>query len=174
MLKMAAVALLGMIPLSANASTINFFGDDGLPNLLRGTLTCSLTCEGLLTSGAFSPTRADMRTVHPPSAANELAFVNSVVPETFISGIKTDDPGNFTSNALYILFKIGGGNTFATTLIMNTAGAVQSYSYIPVAGTGSGLSHINEFGVIPIPAAGVLLISALAGLGFASRRRRKA
>lgn len=44
--------------------------------------------------------------------------------------------------------------------------------------TGQGISHISFYDSgatpIPVPAAGLLLITALGGLGFAARRRRKA
>ncbi len=41
--------------------------------------------------------------------------------------------------------------------------------------TLNGLSHVTLFAApIPVPAAGILLITALGGLGFAARRRRKA
>jgi hypothetical protein len=67
----------------------------------------------------------------------------------------------------------GGYTTFAEAL----TGSVFDFEYIPVAGT----SRVNQFYIgaatvapIPVPAAGLLLLTALGGLGVARRRRKAA
>jgi len=74
-----------------------------------------------------------------------------------------------------------GGNLY-TLACLSEALSVQGGLYAtpinPKNGKNSGLSHLTFYNseppvVIPVPAAGVLLITALGGLGFAARRRRK-
>ena len=94
----------------------------------------------------------------------------------FATGFKTEPaPNPFTTSALYILMKIGGGNTFNTVLVRNeTNGGSLELTWD--GNSASGLSHVTEFGgavPIPLPAGGLLLITALGGLGIAVRRRRK-
>ncbi|NKW71594.1 PEP-CTERM sorting domain-containing protein [Rhodobacteraceae bacterium R_SAG10] len=51
-----------------------------------------------------------------------------------------------------------------------------SFSWSGLSSQGAGLSHFVALGnvpIIPVPAAGLLLLSALGGLGFASSRRRR-
>ena len=186
LLKIATVVSLGIVGSSAHASVINLFGTTGDPGLLRASIDCGGDCLGLETGGTWSSTRGDMFTVHPPSDANELAFVNTYVDPDFLANGTKDNSGAtaFTSTALYILFKIGGGNEFATALIHNTSGGLLNFSFTQIA-TGSGLSHISEFGeacppdffgcgppvnVIPLPAGLPLLLSAL-GIGAILRRK---
>lgn len=182
---LAAAAALVMTAGVAQAATV-LTVDDTYPGLapLAGTATCSQTCEGLVAIGpsVWATDGAVLFTVHPPSAAIELAFVNSVTGLNFASGTKTEDTPDdmsFFTNALYILMKIGGGNENATFLIHNTWGEGLNISWLSVSGGGNGLSHYTEFGsappaTVPVPAAGLLLLGALGGLAALRRRRRVA
>lgn len=71
----------------------------------------------------------------------------------------------------------------ATAIIRNLTGGSLTLTFAAAA-NGSGLSHYSFFGTatpgpdpvsqIPLPAAGWLLLTGLAGLGFAAKRRRAA
>ncbi|WP_136685946.1 VPLPA-CTERM sorting domain-containing protein [Falsirhodobacter xinxiangensis] len=170
-----AAAFLALSSFGASAGTVLLQGSATGPDMLRGTLTCAPSCEGLLTSGAYSMTRADVFTAHP-SKASELAFVNGKTGSMFEDLVKDEDPGNsFTSAAAYILLKIGGGNTFNVALIKNTSGGLLSFTY--EGGKRSGLSHVSEFGMatppapVPLPAAGGLMAAGMIALGLLRRRR---
>ncbi len=73
-----------------------------------------------------------------------------------------------------------GGNGFAAYLLDTTAGLSGEWSTqaLTVGNNNNqpALSHVSLYTAptpIPLPAGGILLISALGGLGFAARRRRK-
>lgn len=144
-------------------------------------VSCSAACSVLNAEpGVFSPGVGGVFTVHPPNLTNQTNFVNANLfpgDVAFATGFKTDPaPNTFTTSALYILMKIGGGNTFNTVLVRNeTNGGSLELTWD--GNSASGLSHVTEFGgttPIPVPAAGFLLITALGGLGLAARHRRKA
>ena len=87
-----------------------------------------------------------------------------------INGV-TYDMGTYGSNVGSNIE--GGYTTFAEAL----TGSVFDFEYIPVAGT----STVNQFYIgaatvapVPVPAAGLLLLTALGGLGVARRRRKAA
>lgn len=88
-----------------------------------------------------------------------------------------ESPGDFTSSALYILLKLS--NT--AVWIKNLSGGALMISYTDSTCKGGvkqdcfkagGLSHYSEVGEIPIPGAIWLMGAGLAGLGFASRRKK--
>ena len=166
----------------AQAATIDITVYDDPVGLTgeRGTLSCSAACSVLNAEpGVFSPGVGGVFTVHPPNLTNETSFVNANLfpgDAAFATGFKTEPaPNPFTTSALYILMKIGGGNTFNTVLVRNeTNGGSLELTWD--GNSASGLSHVTEFGgavPIPHPAGGLLLITALGGLGIAVRRRRK-
>lgn len=76
--------------------------------------------------------------------------------------------------------KINGIDTGITGGILNTAlsGSVFSFQYLPVASTAGSTNEFYidsvDISAIPVPAAGVLLLTALGGLGLARRRKRAA
>ncbi len=121
------------------------------------------------------------------NTAGELAFVNANLlagDGPFSSGVTTelgsgDDGEDFTfsSIAKYIVVKVGGGtNALDTGLLVNLSGGRLFFRFDMVT-PGNGLSHYTEYGVasqIPLPAAGWLLLTGLAGLGFAAKRRKAA
>ena len=179
---LATAAVLAVMAGGANAATVITVDDTYLGIApFNGTLTCVQTCEGLVATGptVWAMDGAKLFTVHPPSIANETSFVNAATGGGFVTGTKTDtagDPFAFTTDALYILMKIGGGkNEAAHFLIKNTFGAGLQISWDAVSGQGAGLSHYTTFGVtpppVPVPAAGLLLLGALGGLAALRRRR---
>ncbi|MCV2881855.1 VPLPA-CTERM sorting domain-containing protein [Actibacterium sp. XHP0104] len=171
-------ALLGLFAQTAQAASIGIYDDAAAMTGLRGTLTCDAGCEVLLLQpSTYSATVGQIFTVHPPNKATELAFVNNnLVPgdTAYTSYVKDESPkSDFITSALYILFKLGGGNSDATFLVHNTSGGNLGLTWAPTKGTGSGLSHTSSFGgaTIPLPASGLLLLGAIGGLTIARRRK---
>jgi hypothetical protein len=74
---------------------------------------------------------------------------------------------------LILALKVGSGNAnpdWFSWVIPNLAGTYDwSHSVNP---RGGGLSHVNLYGQIPLPAAAWLILGALGGLGAVSRRRK--
>ena len=180
----ALAAALVCVAQAASATTV-LAVDDTYPGVapLNGTLTCAQSCLGLVNESpaTWANDGAVLFTVHPPNLDNETDWVNSVTGGSY-TGTKTEQGGghySFVTDALYILFKIGGGNTNATFLVQNTFGKGLKVTWDEVPGQGAGLSHYTEFGAappppsqVPLPAAGVLLAAALGGIGAVRSRRR--
>ena len=175
---LATAAVLAVMAGGAYAATV-ITVDDTYPGVapLNGTLTCAQTCEGLVatTPTTWAVDGALLFTIQPNSIANETNFVNAVTGSSFANGTQistSGDPFSFVTNALYILMKIGGQDP-SHFLIKNTYGAGLQISWDAVSGQGAGLSHYVAFGtaVIPVPAAGLLLLGALGGLAALRRRR---
>ncbi|RKF12435.1 VPLPA-CTERM sorting domain-containing protein [Roseovarius spongiae] len=173
------------LPTKSHAATITFYDDPAGPADKRGTLTCSVACSALFsTPGTYNTTVGGVFTVHPPNETTQTNFVNANLKAGDSSFLVADAdktepaPSSFSTDALYILLKIGGGHTLNSLLVRNDSGA----GGLELSWDGesaSGLSHYTEFGelpitTIPLPAGGLLLLTALGGLGIAARRRRKA
>lgn len=131
------------------------------------------------------------------SPANEALFVKAITGVEFsavaqkTTGIVTSNPVNpgdpvkgsasFTTSALYILLKIG--NEPNLTIIKNTGGLNNLFTYTPKAGEGAGLSHYSEFGTaggggtiggdVPLPAGLPLLLSGVGVMAFVARRKAR-
>lgn len=128
------------------------------------------------------------------SPANEASFVKAITGVEFsavaqkTTGIVTSNPVNpgdpvkgsasFTTSALYILLKIG--NEPNLTIIKNTGGPDNLFTYTPKASQGAGLSHYSEFGTagggnfdVPLPAGLPLLLSGVGVMAFVARRKAR-
>lgn len=186
-----SVALgLAALPAAANVVTI------GSPGV--GTVTCNGAtagqCQGFILGGgstavpgtgptgpgSLSNTQAYLYDGSPASPTVEAGRLDTLLGQAVGttpaaaqiagSGNSNGNPDDtFVTSALYILLKIGNNDVF----IKNTSGGALTVQYDSFPGTGTGLSHHSEFGsVVPVPAALWLMISGLAGLGFAGRRKQ--
>lgn len=204
-----AAAFSAAMATGASAASITFYNSLAPNTGERGTLTCtSIGCESgdflaLIAEAAsggptYSATVGKMFTVHPPEPAQQMEWVNANLmggdgpfgpfdPEDEYKTEIAGDGGNYTitTNALYVLLKIGGGNTLQTALVKNASGGELSLNW--KGKPASGLSHFGEFGLvtiiidpdpegeaspIPLPAAGWLLIGGLGALVAVRRRKR--
>ncbi len=183
---MAVAFGVAVMPL-AHATPITFYNDASGPTAERFTLGCGSTngdCAGLLealvsdsptTYDSTDPLLGSLFDLPNAGIATETAFVNAntVGGDSFATGTK-DESGNtiFATSAEYFLIKTGKGPSWG--LVHNLSGGSLTLYYTPVAGTGSGLSHITEFGTtsvtVPEPATlgmfgmGALLIGLFLGL----------
>lgn len=151
-------------------------------------------------TGFSGATFADLFDLPNAGDATEVDFVDAVMAKLFkpkfttavAKVLGTGGDLSFTSSAAYLLVKLGSGPNYA--LVKNTSQAKQSYAWAGAAGMGAGLSHYVEFGsvcqtgdsdcdgvidpvlppppAVPVPAAGLLLATALGGLTALRRRRR--
>jgi len=181
----AAIAASLMLGSAASATVVPFEnGPDG-GGTQRFTVTCEISCQGYLfddetfgTVGGLIDFK-DQNFASGQGAAWEKDLLEKASGETFSDFSKDENPSTtFTSNAMYILFKIG--NSPSIGVLKNNSGFLQEYTYSK-SPNGHGLSHIAEAGkglpemppaaVIPLPAAGWLLLAGIGGL--AAMRRRK-
>ena len=170
---------LSMAP--ASAAVLTFY--DNLSDLStdRFTLSCSLGCSawaggttfnaadgsGLMT-GTFGNETVEAGVIN---AAAGTSFDKDDATKYSISLGKYD----FSSNAEYFFIKIGQDPRGA--VVWNTGGFGNLFGFQEVKGTGSGLSHYTEFGqvaAVPLPAAGLLLLSVLGAGAFVARRKKAA
>ena len=184
-LGVVAAAFVAVAAQPAFASTLMIGGG-------VASVSCTPSCAGIIggsvtsspslgvaggTLGSLSSTNASLYGFSPSNPVNEAKALNALAGTSFTSGIQTDMGGassaTFSTLASWIALKIGNSHFF----LQNTAGPVTLFiTYLQSsgkAGAGGGLSHITEFGgEIPVPGAIWLMGSALAGLGFANRKKK--
>jgi hypothetical protein len=168
---------------------VSVYNNASTDRTLRFTLGCgSVTgdCFNLLsvldsgpspyTFDATNPLEGSLFTLANQGDATALAFVNAAAGTTFTSGTKTDTGGvgslEFSTSAEYFLIKIGTAPN--TTVFHNLSGGTLDLFFEQTSGTGSGFSHLTEFGggtvTVPEPAAlgmfglGVLLVGVFVGI----------
>jgi hypothetical protein len=173
---LAAGAALAAAPALANVITVTG---------TTATVTCTPSCEAFTGAGGsttgppgtgptglgtLSSTDAHLYTGNPAGEANEAARLNTLAGTSFLGtdATRTDPPPAlpFSTLALYIVLKVGD----AAIYLKNTSGGLLSIDY--AGAPGLGLSHVTEFGVIPLPAAFWLMGAGLAGLSFAAPRKK--
>ncbi len=155
-------------------------------------IECAVSCQGFIGAGgldadtnpssAVDPTglgvlsddKAQLYDGAPSSIGDEGADLAALIGSAAGAGVRTT-PGDsvvFNSAAQYFAFKLG--NT--VVYIKNTSGAAQDYVFLQNGAQGLGLSHVTAFGSVapvPLPAAVWLMGAGLAGLGFASRKKKQ-
>ena len=84
----------------------------------------------------------------------------------------SDDGGTlvFSTDSEYFFLTIGRDPRIALFRNFSLGNEVR---YTVHGGTGGGLSHIVEVGVIPLPASAWLLLGGMGAMGFVGYRRRK-
>ena len=192
-LKTAVAALVAAAWMTGSASAVTITNADPFKTV---DITCTGSCEfwylgtdpdgfsatdGSWLSGSYGGIGVDN------SNADRLLFVNNVLGTDFLKQSETTDGDlmgvpimdavfdaiekeftSFTTSAKYLL--AWGGTDPRYILIANyTVGNTFTWD----AGQRSGLSGVDGFGVIPLPAAGWLLLAGVGGLA-AMRRRKKA
>jgi hypothetical protein len=163
----AGIAALAFTAGAASAATMTIEVRDDSKKL--ADLTC-VSCMGVDKTGtlgsiayAFPGSPADTGTV--------VAQFNSILTNVVASSATKIDVGNNTTS-----FNVGGGYFFTkygNNRSFFFADGAQTIGWNPVAGTGSGLSNWGEIdtSVIPLPAAGWLLLAGLGGLAAMGRRK---
>ncbi len=179
-----AAAALSIVALSSSA-TANVITIGG-----SATITCTPSCSTIVggsivdvvgpglsgTPGSLSASLGDLYSFSPSNPTEESLALNVLAGTSFGAGTQTDTGGlgsvSFSTTAQWIALKLGVGTFF----VFNPGPSLQ-ISYLKNNLRGGGLSHYTEFGEtppIPVPGALWLMGSALAGLGFAKRRKKAA
>ncbi len=161
----------------ASANLITIIGS-------TATIDCAPSCAaftgaggggtGPTGAGILSNTLADLYDGTPSSSAHEadrlsILITGSTGHFTSADGTQSaDTPADFIFNTLaeYVVLKVGQFDVF----LKNTSGGLLTIDY--TSSQALGLSHFTEFGQVPIPGAVWLMVSGLAGLGFAGRKKK--
>ena len=184
--KIAAAAALSLFAGAASAATLDVSSETSI-----GTVTCG-SCSWLdntggdynfddgaptAGSGFWDPADATVTLYNiDPNAnsiVNEVNHLNHLTGGTYDYTTFTKDESGILSSytSTYdeiLILKFGQGLTPSDgthLFVWNDAGSTISYS-------GRGLSHVTT-GVVPLPAAGLLLLGSLGGLAV-MRRQKKA
>ncbi|NWG92832.1 MAG: VPLPA-CTERM sorting domain-containing protein [Parvularculaceae bacterium] len=90
-----------------------------------------------------------------------------------LSGFSFTDAEHFDLNASSFTLLVNGVEWTFSNLVAATLSGVTALT-LAWGGSNPSQFYLNEVAAVPIPAAAPLILSGLAGLGFAARRRRKA
>jgi hypothetical protein len=169
--------------LPANAITISIDGTSA--TIACTSAAASPECYGFTGGGSdgfptgpgtLSATDADPYAVLPANEGNQTDALNILASTSFLASeaIRTDTGGvdtfSFDTLATYFLLKLGNTSFF----FQNNSGFVTLHvAFDKMGESGLGISHITEWGVIPLPAALPMFLAALGGLFWVGRRRRR-
>ena len=179
----AAVATLGFAG-DSSAATLDFTGIDGdqgpVLSLPNATLTAA---TGVVFAGAGAAGAADgfcftNAAVNSCEGDGEISFASTINNLTFdLDGF---DPGDDITISAYLgATLLGGLNFTANGLADFTSFGTLDRLVFDDNSTGFGFGFstfaFDEVaGVVPLPAGMVLMLTGVAGLGFAGRRRKVA
>jgi hypothetical protein len=156
-----------LLPMTANASTIVIQGggpyDVQSDNLFFGAVSSSAGGAGSFTIDFFNP------------SGSVLAIADAAVTSAAVNTLFTDLTISWLDGVtLNTLVQAAGIDTLSTVFsdMFQDQQLVFSWSD-SVAGAGFGFDVETQVSDVPIPAALPLFLSAILGLGFASRSRRK-
>lgn len=177
----AAVAVAGLTG-SAGASTFTDCATFGAPDI-SSRVSTAIGCE------VMQPDTQDYLNTTPLTVNKDGGFfdIGSWVYETKYDG--NPAPGNYDLTSLFtgqtgdVLMVFKSGQNPLVGYLLSTASLVGTWSNpftdppfaLPGQSTEQTVSHLtiySNIAPIPLPAAGVLLIGALGGLGIAARRRK--
>lgn len=152
---------------SAAAPAMNYFirtvfVDDSSPSDFSGVPQTSDAAE---TAGTVNMIRSKGGTL--PQGSN-VGFTptfkyNRLWPGDF-NGLQQGETAGF-------IFDIAGD--FGSLISALTSGELRFGLHLQGLSGGASDSYVNSVTPVPLPAAGILLIGALGGLGFASRRKKR-
>lgn len=160
-------ACAALLPMAASASTVVIQGggpyDVQSDNLFFGMVSSGAGGAGSFTVDFFNPSGSVTAIA---DAAVTSAAVNTLFTDLNISWLD--------GVTLNTIVQVAGVDTLSTlfTDMFQSQRLVFDWSD-SIAGTGFGFDVETEISEVPIPAALPLFFSALFGLGFASRSRRK-
>ena len=170
---------------------------------LNGQFTVDVTdAGGGLAQFLFSnigPLDSSIEQINFDNAAIVLASINSIVnggpgvdfefgnpnlPEgNLVSfdedfGVVADNPAPFNGvnpgETVAVIFNLVGGATFDDVIAALIAGDLRIGFHAIALANGGSDSFINDIPDIPLPAAFPLMLAGIAGLSFASRKKKKA
>ncbi|WP_170157883.1 VPLPA-CTERM sorting domain-containing protein [Litoreibacter meonggei] len=187
MKSLGILIVAALLPVGAvQASQVQVFNDvaasSGGPNGIRGTVNCSAACSVLTNAGGSfgfgDPGELFEFPFNGNNPSNELTWMNSVLNTSYGLGdsSKVDSTSsgvNYVTSFLYVILKIGQSPSH--TILRNDSGGALTFSYDKASGAQGGLSHYVQVGqipTVPLPAGGMLLLSALGAFGLAKKRRR--
>lgn len=134
-------------------------------------------CTTLSAAATCSPSSDDSISIDPDGAeAVELSFAEAVtLSDHTFNDFAHNDITNRSDLTLLVNINGAGFNsiTFADAAALVIAGVTTIEFAVDTAATGIGF-YVSSITAVPLPATAPLLISGLAGLGFAARRKRRA
>lgn len=184
LLPVVAALSLGMaINTSAvQANTINL--GDNISLAATISVECPFGCMGLTGSplASLSMTDADAYNIGSADASNLASNLNSLLDLSGAGAISDADVSKADledisgANENDFSFHVTGPYFFVKygtyTSFFKSDGS-QEVTFTKSGPGPAGLSNFGQVAAIPLPAGGLLLITALGGLGIAARRRRK-